>query len=143
MRWTVLALTIAAVWTWAARERGPIFEPPGLHRAIIADWANQTDYYETIFAPEAICLSPTEPLCLCSDDEVASAVVAMPIDHRLAINSATIADLETLPGVGPSLAARIAEHRPFDALEDLLDVPGIGPAKYRRLSSVTRIDGTR
>ncbi len=136
----MLALSIAAVWTWAARERGPIFEPPGLHRAVLADWASKTDYYETIFAPEAICLSPTEPLCLCSIDELASAVVAMPMIHRLAINSATMDELETLPGVGPSLAQAIASRRPFQTPDDLLEVPGIGPGKFRRLSSVIRID---
>lgn len=140
MRWTMLALSIAATWTWAARARGPIFEPPGLHRSMLADWASETAYYDAIFAPEAICLSPTEPLCLCSLDEVASAVVAMPMHHRLAINTATMNELETLPGVGPSLAQAIASHRPFQEAVDLLEVPGIGPAKYRRISSVIRID---
>jgi competence protein ComEA len=51
----------------------------------------------------------------------------------LDINTATAAELEQLPGVGPVLAERIVAHREqhgrFDALEDLLDVPGIGEAK--------------
>lgn len=51
----------------------------------------------------------------------------------LSLNSATAAQLETLPGVGPVLAERIVTQReangPFDAVEDLLDVSGIGEAK--------------
>ena len=54
-------------------------------------------------------------------------------DGRVSINRATIAELDTLPGVGPVLAERIVAHRdqngPFAEAEDLLDVPGIGEAK--------------
>lgn len=46
------------------------------------------------------------------------------------LNSADAATLETLPGIGPALAARIVEYRsthgPFTAVEQLLDVQGIG-----------------
>jgi len=49
------------------------------------------------------------------------------------VNSATEAELEALPGIGPALASAIVEWRarngPFSTPDDLLDVPGIGPAK--------------
>lgn len=53
--------------------------------------------------------------------------------HRLiAINSATPAELEQLPGIGPVLAQKIVAHResqgPFTRAEDLLQVSGIGPS---------------
>lgn len=58
-------------------------------------------------------------------------------DGRVRINSASVADLETIPGVGPVLAGRIVSHRelrgPFTVVEDLLDVPGIGEAKLAAL----------
>jgi competence protein ComEA len=48
------------------------------------------------------------------------------------INQATQTDLQTLPGIGPVLAARIVAHReangPFPDVESLGDVVGIGPA---------------
>jgi competence protein ComEA len=53
------------------------------------------------------------------------------------LNTATEAELEGLPGVGPSTAAAIVEHRtssgPFRSVEDLLDVRGIGDAKLEQL----------
>jgi competence protein ComEA len=48
------------------------------------------------------------------------------------INTATQAELETLPGIGPVTAGRIIAYRqangPFERVEDLDNVPGIGPA---------------
>jgi len=69
------------------------------------------------------------------DDDAAT---AGPID----LNTATAEQLEALPGVGPSIAAAIVEHRerngPFRSVDDLLDVPGIGPARLDELrGSVT------
>jgi len=56
-----------------------------------------------------------------------------PID----INTATAAQLEDLPGVGPATAEAIIAHReqvgPFASVDDLLDVRGIGEAKLEQL----------
>ncbi len=53
------------------------------------------------------------------------------------VNTAGAAALESLPGIGPVLAAAIVEHRnshgSFSTLDDLLDVSGIGPAKLEQL----------
>lgn len=55
------------------------------------------------------------------------------------VNSATVSDLEALPGIGPSLAARILEdrkaHGRYARAEDLLRVRGIGPSTLKRLKS--------
>ena len=52
------------------------------------------------------------------------------LDVRLDLNAASVADLETLPGVGTALAARIAAYRsangPFPSVDDLGLVPGLG-----------------
>jgi competence protein ComEA len=52
---------------------------------------------------------------------------------RVNINTASIADLDTLSGVGPSTAQAIIDYRtkngPFGSIDDLLNVRGIGPAK--------------
>jgi len=53
------------------------------------------------------------------------------------VNSATADALESLPGIGPGLAARILAdrraHGPYGRAEDLLRVTGIGPATLARL----------
>jgi competence protein ComEA len=60
------------------------------------------------------------------------------------VNTATEADLERLPGIGPVLARRIVQHREarglFRRLDDLLEVEGIGPGLFRRLQPLVRLD---
>jgi competence protein ComEA len=65
-------------------------------------------------------------------------VAAAPIDMRsIDVNRAAPGILETLPGVGPVLAGRIAAERerggPFADADDLRRVKGIGPATARAL----------
>jgi competence protein ComEA len=52
------------------------------------------------------------------------------LEVRLDLNGATALDLETLPGVGTALAARIVAYRasrgPFSCVDDLAQVPGFG-----------------
>lgn len=53
------------------------------------------------------------------------------------LNRASAAELEALPGIGPTLAGRILERRErvgaFQSVEDLLEVRGIGPALLAEL----------
>ncbi len=60
------------------------------------------------------------------------------------VNTATEADLERLPGIGPVLARRIVQYREakglFRRLDDLLEVEGIGPRLFRRLQPLLRLD---
>ena len=61
----------------------------------------------------------------------------------LDLNSAAVADLDALPGIGPVLAQRIIDHRsahgPFTSVEQLDDVSGIGPAIYADLAQRVRV----
>ena len=56
----------------------------------------------------------------------------------IGLNSATLEQLERLPGVGPSLAARILAYRQqaggFSKVEDLTLVTGIGPKKFAKIA---------
>ena len=58
--------------------------------------------------------------------------------EKLNINTATVSQLETLPGVGPVLAARIVAYRQanglFTTTEQLLLVEGIGDGLLETLS---------
>ncbi|MGO2774465.1 MAG: CRISPR-associated protein Cas5 [Brachybacterium tyrofermentans] len=59
------------------------------------------------------------------------------------LNTASAAQLEELPGVGPSIAQRILEHRekngPFASVDGLLEVSGIGPATLEKIRDRARV----
>lgn len=61
----------------------------------------------------------------------------------LDLNAATAEQLDTLPGVGPVMAAKIlswrAEHGHFATVDELKDVPGIGERKFASLSPRLRV----
>jgi competence protein ComEA len=61
----------------------------------------------------------------------------------IALNAATAAQLDCLPGVGPALAERILADRrsrgPYGRVEDLDRVPGIGKRLVERLRPVLRV----
>ena len=52
---------------------------------------------------------------------------------RINPNTATVAELKRLPGIGDVTAERIIRARPFNKPEDLLKVEGIGPKTLKRL----------
>lgn len=61
--------------------------------------------------------------------------LAVPID----LNDASAAELESLPGIGPSLARAIVEGRPYESVDALLRVPGIGPARLAAVRPRARV----
>jgi competence protein ComEA len=55
----------------------------------------------------------------------------------VSLASATVEQLDELPGIGPVTAQKIVDwrtsHGPFRSVDDLDDVPGIGPARIEQL----------
>lgn len=72
-----------------------------------------------------------------------NAVPSTGVPALVDINQATVADLDRLPGIGPSTARAIVDHRtrngPFASVDDLLAVRGIGPAKLAELRALVRV----
>ncbi|MGC4814922.1 helix-hairpin-helix domain-containing protein [Micromonospora sp. DT228] len=68
---------------------------------------------------------------------------ATPATGPLNLNTATLAQLDALPGVGPVLAQRILDHRDqhggFKAVGDLRQVDGIGDARYEQLKDLVTV----
>jgi competence protein ComEA len=62
----------------------------------------------------------------------------------ISINRASREELERLPGIGPSLAARIVEqrerHGPFRRVEHLLIVRGISERRFREIRTLITAD---
>ena len=61
------------------------------------------------------------------------------------INTATVQDFESLPGIGPVMAQRIVdyrnEHGPFKSVEELTKVKGIGESKLEELLDLITTGG--
>ena len=59
------------------------------------------------------------------------------VDRPVSLSSATLEELDQLPGVGPITAQKIldyrTEHGPFASVDDLDAVPGIGPTRIEQL----------
>lgn len=60
---------------------------------------------------------------------------------RVNVNIATLDELETLPGIGPSLAQLIVAGRPYESLDELTRVKGIGPATVESLRPFVKVSG--
>ena len=57
----------------------------------------------------------------------------------ISINSASLEELQTLPGIGPSIASRIIEYRKdssFKSLEDIKNVKGIGDKMFEKIKDL-------
>lgn len=56
---------------------------------------------------------------------------------KVNINTATQTELETLTGIGPSIAAKIIQYRKengkFESIEELKNVSGIGESKFESI----------
>lgn len=64
-------------------------------------------------------------------------------ENPLDLNSAEEEELQQLEGIGPSLAKRIVEGRPYRSVEDVLRVKGIGEVTLGRIAPYLRVKGEK
>lgn len=91
-------------------------------------------------APVADGVQVVVPLRAAPSAAAASAGGETPAQGPVHLNSATLEQLDALPGVGPVTAQKILdyrqEHGAFASIDELDAIPGIGPARLEQLREV-------
>ena len=87
------------------------------------------------FALSAVLIS--SPVFAAAPQSTQSAAATAPQKPAINLNTATLDQLETLPGIGRKTAERILEHRTkigsFKRIEELMNVKGIGEKSFLKL----------
>ena len=66
------------------------------------------------------------------------------LEGQININTATMAELEALPGVGPAIAERIVSYRkdnPFKQRNQIMRVKGIGEKTFAKIKDYLVVEG--
>jgi competence protein ComEA len=98
--------------------------------------------FATLAGSTALAANPTE-----SDSETSSQTSSRSgaaLEGQININTATMAELEALPGVGPAIAERIVSYRkdnPFKARNQVMRIKGIGEKTFAKIKDYLVVEG--
>lgn len=92
-----------------------------------------------------LAATPTAVVSALSRGGTAVQLSASSSDGLIDINQAGVAELDSLPGIGPSTAEKIIAYRSsvglFKTIEEIMNVPGIGEAKFGQIKELITVSG--
>jgi competence protein ComEA len=99
----------------------------------VPKWCKETPTVNPMIMPSVtVASSPPEPATILPTSSEAG--------DKININTASQSEIETLPGIGPSKAQGIIEHRPYDSIEEIQKVPGIGEGIFKKIRDLITVD---
>jgi competence ComEA-like helix-hairpin-helix protein len=60
---------------------------------------------------------------------------------RVNINTSTLTELESIPGIGEARARHVVAGRPYSSVDELIKVSGIGPKSLEDLRPYVKVEG--
>jgi len=136
----VYALPPASRLFQAVEAAGGLVSDADSERVNLADFVQDG---QQVFVPRLGTPMPPSPTPL-SWPVKQSANPGQAEDSLVNINTATVAQLDALPGIGPKYAERIIAYReahgPFSSPDQIVQVKGIGPATYEKIEGRITVD---
>jgi competence protein ComEA len=102
-------------------KSGGLLDGADLEYLKTIDLSKDLNNGEKVFIP----LSTQSLKCECDNSVIGK--------EKVNINTATVEELDTLPGIGPSYAKKIVEGRPYSTIEEIKNIKGIGTSTYNKL----------
>lgn len=72
-------------------------------------------------------------------DQSTSTNILTDSTNKININSATLSQLDTLPGIGPTYGQKIIEHRPYSSVEELLNKKVLTQSVYKKIKDLVSV----
>lgn len=125
---TILLLVVGALLVWID------WHPP----------ATQATSTSTV-VKRSVEAGPTKTTTSTSTSTTSTSSDSVPQSGLININNASLAQLDSLPGIGPTYASRIVEYRTangaFASTGDVVKVKGIGEATYAKIKDKITVGG--
>lgn len=142
----ILALSVILIFLHLIRSEDPTAAQVESMQSLVAQNELPSDslsHKDAVLVSVALPASNQDFKEVNNQENLASTHTQEP-NTLLPINTATIEQLQQLPGIGPVYAQRIvdyrAQHGAFQSINQLKEVKGIGPAKLQKIRPFIVVD---